>query len=755
MTTPENSYPSLSFDGSRSISFAASVLGSLIGLEVMMTLFAIVPSPSLPAIRSHLLPYAVSWFHPEADLKLYIGSIALSLVISVLLGCRWFARYASNTPRFEEMIRRLPASILVLGMGSVLVYALLYKLYWLQDNPVSAYVQGSISTNLAGFLLALLGLTIPGLITFFIAFFRARPSPVWRHLDPLLLMVDVGKPRSLELAKPREAWYLRVVPYCLIALGIFGLLWLPRPQVVAGQSFTDELFPFYHWDFFAMGPALAYRHKIPLVVGACSPYGLGYPMIVNWFSPVLPLLYGNFVWLASIYACLYFLGLAGLIRSLTGSWGWAATGVMVAIYLQFFHGIIPGCTILNHPSSSILRYSMDVWFFWLLLLHLRSGRLIWISGLGATAGLGFLLGIDTGIYLNAILLFYLGLRVVFGPLTRIGPCLGLRNELLGAGLALLTTAATIIGGVALATRRSPLIFDHHLLAALFESVLTQTGGIASVPMVMVSTKTKLGFAIIAGSYLYNLARLIVELIGTGSARRQVFRGCLSAYGLCTMMIFVHRSVWQNLFHVVVPFVILAFDELSGLPERILRSMRSRAALRLTLATGALVLLASCSALWEYPGLLQTIVLGSPDSGTELKRLGVAGLPANSEFEAFSRDFEGITLRLRELHGSGRRIAVIDEAETMFLLAADLPPWDRFTPLVTTLWTRSQLDAAKERFLTGRFDVVMLRDRDEPMSARYRDDPIRATSDELRDLVAERFVLAERVGRFSLWFSRAH
>jgi len=755
MTTHENSVASLSVDGSRSISFAASALGSLIGLEVMMTLFVIVPLPSLPAIRSGLVPRGVLLFHPEADLKIYLGSIALSLVISGLLGYRWFARYGSNTPRSEEVIRRLPASILVLGMGSLLAYALVYKPYLHQANPVNAYVPGSISTNLAGFLLAFLELTLPGLITFLIAFFRARLSPGWRHLDPLLLMVAIGEPRSPERAPLREGWYTRVLPYCLIALGIIGVLWLPRPQLVAGQSFTGETDPFHHWDFFAMGPALAYRHEIPLVVGAYSQYGLGYPMIVNWLSPVLPLSYGNFVWLGSIYACLYFPGLAGLLRSLTGSWGWAATGVVMAIHVQFFHGIIPGCTILNHPSSSILRYSMDIWFFWWLLLHLRSGRLIWISALGATAGLAFLLGIDTGIYLNAVLLWYLGLRVVFSSIARIGPSLGLRKELLGAGLALLTSAATIIGGVSLATRRSPMSFDHHLLTALFEPVLNYTGGISCAPMVMVSTRTKLGFAIIVGYYLYNLARLIVELIGPGTARRQVFRGCLSAYGLCTMMIFVQRSVWQNLFHVVVPFVILAFDEISGLSGRILRSRRSRAALTLFVATGALVLLASCSALWEYPGLLQTIVLGSPDSGTELKELGVAGLPANSEFEAFSRDFEGITLRLRKLHSSGRRIAVIDEAETMFLLAADLPPWDRFTPLVTALLTRAQLDAAKERFLAGQFDVVMLRDRDEPMSARHRHDPTRATSDELRDLVAGRYVLAERVGHFSLWFPRPH
>src|SRR5208283_4236314 len=442
-------------------------------------------------------------FHPEADLKIYLGSIALSLVISGLLGYRWFARYGSNTPRSEEVIRRLPASILVLGMGSLLAYALVYKPYLHQANPVNAYVPGSISTNLAGFLLAFLELTLPGLITFLIAFFRARLSPGWRHLDPLLLMVAIGEPRSPERAPLREGWYTRVLPYCLIALGIIGVLWLPRPQLVAGQSFTGETDPFHHWDFFAMGPALAYRHEIPLVVGAYSQYGLGYPMIVNWLSPVLPLSYGNFVWLGSIYACLYFPGLAGLLRSLTGSWGWAATGVVMAIHVQIFHGIIPGCTILNHPSSSILRYSMDIWFFWWLLLHLRSGRLIWISALGATAGLAFLLGIDTGIYLNAVLLWYLGLRVVFSSIARIGPSLGLRKELLGAGLALLTSAATIIGGVSLATRRSPMSFDHHLLTALFEPVLNYTGGISCAPMVMVSTRTKLGFAIIVGYYLYN------------------------------------------------------------------------------------------------------------------------------------------------------------------------------------------------------------------------------------------------------------
>ena len=73
MTTHENSKASLWVDGSRSISFAASALGSLIRLEVMMSLFAIVPPALVPATRSDLLPYAVPLFHAESDLRICMG----------------------------------------------------------------------------------------------------------------------------------------------------------------------------------------------------------------------------------------------------------------------------------------------------------------------------------------------------------------------------------------------------------------------------------------------------------------------------------------------------------------------------------------------------------------------------------------------------------------------------------------------------------------------------------------------------------
>ena len=124
---------------------------------------------------------------------------------------------------------------------------------------------------------------------------------------------------------------------------------------------------------------------------------------------------------------------------------------------------------------------------------------------------------------------------------------------------------------------------------------------------------------------------------------------------------------------------------------------------------------------------------------------------DSNYEQFANDFNMVTTRLAQFRGSGRRIAVIDEAETMFQLAAGLPPSDRYLPLFIPILTRPQLEGAKARFLANRFDVVMIRGRD--ASSIYRGSIFDAHMDGFRDLIAEHFVLTERIGPYGLWFSR--
>ena len=58
---------------------------------------------------------------------------------------------------------------------------------------------------------------------------------------------------------------------------------------------------------------------------------------------------------------------------------------------------------------------------------------------------------------------------------------------------------------------------------------------------------------------------------------------------------------------------------------------------------------------------------------------VQGLP--SEREGFVHAFREITRRMAKMKALGRRVAVLDWADTMFYVASGLTPADRYCPLL--------------------------------------------------------------------------
>jgi hypothetical protein len=736
--------------GVRSMLMATSLLGTAIGLQAMISLYYL-PFRGDPSIPPTLMSAGKALFLPERDTKIYVLGTAATLLLIVLLGWHQKWRLRGFAPdRVDAEATQVAATFNILAVLSLLAYLLILALVTICRSEIGHGSQNPLILRLSGYARSTqLLFFLPSILAMMLAVLGTRPSIAgrvaglwerWPGEDP------AGPPGAVRWKYSGCFWALG------IALGVVLLFLNAEPWATAGVNFIQDGLPFHHWDYYVMGPALGYRDGRALGVDVYTQYGLGYPMIVNWLSPLVRLSYGNLYLLASIYGCLYFLGLAVLFRLRHGSWAWAAVGVLVAARLQAFEGIGDETTMWTFPSSSILRYSMDVWFFMALWMHLNTGRLAWAAAIGLTAGLALLMGFDTGIYLLVILGFYLGIRLLFGPRGGLEGGVGFLGELRSAALASTIALAVIVIGIATATRRAPWELDRQALGRLFESLLAYSGGLSALPMS--DTPGYLGqcqFMVVAGTYLACIGSLVLSLLASGADRRQVFRGCLSAYGLGTLMLFVQRSHPYNIYHGIIPFVILAVDAIHAVVHR-LASPGWRVGWTALLGAGALALLLADSDVRHYPGVIQTALMGTPAPAIEFPSLGVRIRPISPELLRFAEDFEAVTTRVAEDRKAGLKVAILDEAETMFELASGAPAMDRYNPLIPNLLFRKELDEAKERFVAGRFDLVVIRSDAEPESYIYKVEPawLADIRGEFRQLLHRDYSPLSNIGRFQIW-----
>jgi hypothetical protein len=108
-------------------------------------------------------------------------------------------------------------------------------------------------------------------------------------------------------------------------------------------------------------------------------------------------------------------------------------------------------------------------------------------------------------------------------------------------------------------------------------------------------------------------------------------------------------------------------------------------------------------------------------------------------------------RLKE---SGLRVALLDESEPMFLLASGVPPVDRrYCPLFYYLLTQYDLEQARARFSNSGFDVVVMRDRDQPSVYPYPSGMLAKFWNGFRTIVERDFKHTEQIGAFGIWFAR--
>ena len=346
-------------------------LGLSLGIQVTVTALLLLGPANPPAFDQQLTEYGKTLFHPEHDLAIFVAGSALTLAAALVAVWFWRAKLASLEA--AKGAKAMLSSALfqgVLAAVSLLACLSLASSCWFSSDFQSA---PSAARPLPG-LADGVALLLPGAVALLCALIDLECG--WSYLTA----ADV----------PGELWRQRVNRILLYATPLLIILLVGVPpgswSYLAGRFFlTDEC---HHLNFFVMGPALAFAHGKAFGTELYSQYGIGWPLLHSMLSPLLgddlrqvrgP---RNCLWLP-LLPCAVLPASALLPRG-----AWAAIGVVLAIYWQVFSGQHLGEIIWLYPSSTPMRHPLDVWFFFALVMHLRSGRICWAGWPASSARSG-------------------------------------------------------------------------------------------------------------------------------------------------------------------------------------------------------------------------------------------------------------------------------------------------------------------------------------------------------------------------------
>jgi hypothetical protein len=682
-------------DGIEALLLGPTALGAVVGVQIVISLWRTfserwMSAEELARYTSAVLPLS----HPDFDRPIYLSGTVLIVLVAVAANLVW--RRALRTAQSPEQ-RRKADTILFLhfpvALAALLLPALCPSVAAL--NRVSA-VAGA---------------------TFLVA---ARAATRLANQGPLF-----------RISLSPRGW--RWIEVCLVA--IFVVLCLFLPDTATLSSFVYRLDRYHHWNYFAMGPALAYRHGVALATDFYSQYGVAWPMLLAWLSHLAPLTYRMALFVAALWGCVYYTALFVLLRLLVKNTWWALAGLLLTLALQCFGGLT-GARDWALPSSTVMRYSMDVFFFSICLLHARGGR-TWLGALvGTVTGLALLLSSDTGFYLTVCLAVYLlavrRLRPSAAspvPSSPEVPPPETRRFAPGkvswlAAWATLAFVVTALAGLAIASRGT--IVRREFWTRWLEPLVAYGGGITDLPIAPSLSKgyVYLLLASMLACYVVAILRATIDLWSGATAPGRFVVGLLALYGMATLLLYVGRSDPAYLFNVAVPFCVVltsfladahrwivqkhAADCPTGRPQAVASLLACVPPTAVGLAALALFGTASFQ---DYPGLLQS-VLGNRWSAPQAASRGYlfadsrdAPMPYTEEAEL--RRFRAITQRLRELAQSGRNtVAVMDMMDTAYLVDADLKPFFRFSPVLSNLATRQQVKEIQDVLVNHPPDYVL-------------------------------------------------
>jgi hypothetical protein len=751
----------LAVPGGVSVSYFVGLLGPVLltaalGLQLTLTAILIAKPPARQL--SDLSNWGVFLFYPEWDIILYLGGITLTLAIAVAVTWAWNRRFRSAGPSASGDLR---LRLLVVQAGVAIGGTAIYLINFLKARTELARVSRLVEP------IPELGQGIPP--SFFAAFGAVTVVSIAAALAGFTHRKGERKESGLErvlepvtnFAEMRLSFSILDV---IFPIGIVAILYVPSWRHVAGRVFMEE--NFLHWDYFAMGPALAFRHGHALGSEIHSAYGVGWPMVFGALSSWIPLSYGRMIQIGSIYVCIYLTGVYLLLRLLVRGPALAALGAGATI-LPFFLWL-NGLVIWRVPGVTPLRWAFDIWCFIALALYLRSGRRLWAIVAGALVGLAVLFVIDTGIELGAAFAFYW----VCTFWLRDHKPRGLMDLASSVGAAL----GVLLTGLAIASRGT--IFSTRFWAGWLEAPLEFGGGFGMLPLAVFPGRvTMICFAVLFFFYLAVVGYSLARLLHKQAQHFEMFNGVLALYGLLVLVKFLGHSD-NSIFPRLLTPAVIVLATLAGRASIHARSYVKRAAgvtgwSRLLpklpyVAAGLAVLFLFAGPrsllvdpLLEYPGFVSSQISGRQLTGVCLivDPKDICGLPTHLEDTASK--FRGIADRLRSLRLAGKTFAVIDETGSLFYLATDTAPFGRYSRIFTATHTKMLVRQVRDSLERSLPDYILTRRPLEPGTAEYgnwvsfgigprQDSHYGDTWEELSTVIEQNYRLDADVAPFEIW-----
>lgn len=651
------------------IRYSSAVIARLLmsasaGTQVLLAAIVLVDPPAVDP-DAGFTTFGRSFVIPENDVVFYLVGILLSLA---LFTATTFLRPASN--------RQLSATAAVsAALGLLAGHLWMFSIargYRLDAAKVPAAPAVAMLTLLA------------------ISLAAALLAPVRRPDEQLA----GGSVKTVPDPNRSNVWVTRFIDLAMpVALTL--LIFVPGWRLISGREFVEE--NFVTWDFFSMGPALAFLHGSALGTDAYSNYGFGWPVVFALLDPLLPLSYGHMILAGVVFAIAYYLGVYVVLRMITPGVLWAAFGTILAVFLTVFNGTEPNWPIWRFPSSTPMRSPIDILVFIALATHLKSGNRAAVTVAGGLVGLAIFFETDTGLYLAA----GFGLYCLLGWRSRVHR-ISLPQVAVSAGAAL----TMLVLGLGVGSRWT--LLEPGFLKGWLENLLQAGSGYTMLPL-----SAHPSMPVIAGFVVVTLVYLMV--LGNGVTAAMQHRGepwdvglaALAFYGLLTMLQFVGRSVGYNLFHPLVPFAIivtcLSCAAVRRFPDR--SGSISRAA---PFALTALLLgaFASSEIFRSYPGVLRPAAAGANPGVCALRQpRDVCGLEGAET--ALAEQFAEEADHIAALRRTGATVAVIDNGGPALYLQAETPPWGRYSSVLWSTLFEDQVERVRTQLAGEPPDYVLI------------------------------------------------
>ncbi len=701
------------------------LLAASAGVQLILALVLLTDPPAPDSDR--LTAWGRMFFVPEREVDIYVAGVVATLGLCLLLALTWGALFGSTERRLPRLLMAETLGVrCVVATGATLGFLGLWTsartgLAAGNDAPVPAFVLIALVTLAAAF--------------------------------PFELLLP-GGPDSAPAAVPEEpelrpALRFSVLDILVPAL-IFVLVFVPAGRQLAGSFFLADAF--FHWDYYAMGPALAFSRGGTLGTDVYTMYGAGWPAV---FGMLPPISYGRMIQLSTLYACVYFSGVYLLMRLLVRRPLLAAAATGLAM-LQLFLGM-SDAVVWVLPSLTVLRWAFDVWCFAALVQYRNTRRPVWAVLAGAAVGAALVFSTDTGLYLAAALTFY-AICAAWGD-REAAP--RVRDAAAGAVAALVV----LLAGLAVAARGG--IFKGEFWSGWLEPLRDYRGGFAQVSFEAgPSGFTVACFAVLAVFYLAIAGRCLARVLYRRAGPSDLFSGMFAVYGLMNLMHFVGRSVDGTLPRLILPLIFLlaalggdAYSRAEHLRVRIVTAAVAVALLAALLLGPSSLLLDPVRA---YPSLAAQLFRGEEPDGLCLMEKDVCGLP--EEFAGTVDRFQAVAGRLETLEEQDRSVAIVDESGAILYLASGQKPFGRYPRMFLNMYTKKNLNRVIAALAGEKPDYVLTRMPLEASDPDFDnlgyfgigprpDTPYPDAWVQLLDDVRRGYTLEEELAPFELWVRR--